>query len=278
MNCRELEADVVDLARGVGLSAAAGERVAAHLEQCAGCTARFARERQLTMALKAVADSAPASSRAAAIEEQLLVAFEARPATTSWQAPASRPLFATPAARAWLAAAAALVLAVAVWQGTARWRVADPIQPASTRVATDSTARPPANPQALASQPSTAPAGTETGERAVRAVPSPPAAAGASVAAPPARAARDRVRPVAPASEDEILRFVSLPTAIGLPALESGRIVRVELQTAMLPAYGLDVTPDSKAGVVEADVLIGQDGQARAIRFVTLDSAPRRRQ
>jgi hypothetical protein len=52
----------------------------------------------------------------------------------------------------------------------------------------------------------------------------------------------------------------------------------VELQTAMLPAYGLDVTPDSKAGVVEADVLIGQDGQARAIRFVTLDSAPRRRQ
>jgi hypothetical protein len=69
-----------------------------------------------------------------------------------------------------------------------------------------------------------------------------------------------------------------LPTAIGLPGLESGRIVRVEVPTAMLPAYGLDVMPGPADGLVEADVLVGQDGQARAIRFVTLDSNPRRRQ
>jgi hypothetical protein len=75
-----------------------------------------------------------------------------------------------------------------------------------------------------------------------------------------------------------VLQFVALPTAIGLPALESGRIVRVELQTAMLPAYGLDVMPDQPGSIVEADVLVGQDGQPRAIRFVSLDSVSRRRQ
>jgi hypothetical protein len=75
-----------------------------------------------------------------------------------------------------------------------------------------------------------------------------------------------------------VLRFVALPTAIGLPPIESGHIVRVELPAAMLPAYGLEVVPDSQSGMVEADVLVGQDGQPRAIRFVTLDSDSRRRQ
>jgi hypothetical protein len=73
-----------------------------------------------------------------------------------------------------------------------------------------------------------------------------------------------------------VLRFVSLPTAVGLPGLESGRIVRVELATSLLPAYGIDVVPDSEWGVVEADVLVGQDGQPGAIRFVNLKTGIRR--
>ena len=89
---------------------------------------------------------------------------------------------------------------------------------------------------------------------------------------------RDSARPDEPASDGDVMRFVQLPTAIGMPGLESGRIVRVELQTAMLPAYGLDVVPDLAGSTVEADVLVGQDGQPRAIRFVSLDSNPRRRQ
>ena len=268
MSCRELEADVVDLARGAQMSAAAQARLAAHLEQCAGCAARVARERQLTRALKAVADSAPASSRAAAIEAQLLAAFAARPAAASAKVRASRSVFATPAARAWLAVAAILVLAVAVWQGTARWQVAGEVRPASTQAA--------ASP--AVSAPAVLPAGTPAPDRADAPIRIPAERTPSPVAPRPAGARRTPVPRAVPVSEDDVLRFVSLPTAIGLPALESGRIVRVELPTAMLPAYGLDVTPDSKAGVVEADVLVGQDGQARAIRFVTLDSAPRRRQ
>jgi len=61
--------------------------------------------------------------------------------------------------------------------------------------------------------------------------------------------------------------FVALPAAIGLPDFESGVIVRMELPVAALPSYGIDVVSDSKTPV-EADLLIGQDGQARAIRLV----------
>jgi hypothetical protein len=93
-----------------------------------------------------------------------------------------------------------------------------------------------------------------------------------------ARPARGLVQPAEPAGDDGVLRFVSLPTAIGLPEFESGRIVRVELATAMLPAFGFDVVPESESGVVEADVLVGQDDQPRAIRFVNLKTDSRRRQ
>jgi hypothetical protein len=42
----------------------------------------------------------------------------------------------------------------------------------------------------------------------------------------------------------------------------------MEMPPAALPAYGIEMVPDAKAPV-EADLLIGQDGKARAIRLVT---------
>jgi hypothetical protein len=63
--------------------------------------------------------------------------------------------------------------------------------------------------------------------------------------------------------------FNTLPGAAGLPEFESGTIVRVGLPMASLPAYGVDISRAGGDGAVEADVLVGQDGQARAIRLVT---------
>jgi hypothetical protein len=67
--------------------------------------------------------------------------------------------------------------------------------------------------------------------------------------------------------------FVALPGAIGLPSFESGRIVRVDLPVSSLPAYGVELVPDAAHTEVQADVLVGQDGQARAIRLVATSSA-----
>ena len=62
--------------------------------------------------------------------------------------------------------------------------------------------------------------------------------------------------------------FVMLPAAANLPPFESGEIVRMELPVTSLPAYGLEIAPDARRRAVEADLLVGQDGQARAIRLV----------
>jgi hypothetical protein len=78
-----------------------------------------------------------------------------------------------------------------------------------------------------------------------------------------------KARPVRPAG------FVAIPGTALLPPLESGAIVRVELPITELPAYGIPIVPEMGASVVEADLLVAQDGQARAIRLVN-DSHSRR--
>jgi hypothetical protein len=62
--------------------------------------------------------------------------------------------------------------------------------------------------------------------------------------------------------------FVAVPTAAGLPRFESGVIVRMSLPVTALPSFGVDISPASGDQPVEADVLVGQDGLARAIRLV----------
>jgi hypothetical protein len=46
----------------------------------------------------------------------------------------------------------------------------------------------------------------------------------------------------------------------------------MELQLASLPAYGIDISPAADDRPVEADVLVGQDGQPRAMRLITNSS------
>jgi hypothetical protein len=61
--------------------------------------------------------------------------------------------------------------------------------------------------------------------------------------------------------------FVSWPGSSTLPPLESGQLLRVTLPVSMLPSLGL-VPPASHTSPVRADVLVGQDGLARAVRLV----------
>jgi hypothetical protein len=61
--------------------------------------------------------------------------------------------------------------------------------------------------------------------------------------------------------------FVPVPGAASLPQLESGSVVRYELPVTTLRAYGLDIVPEPARPTVDAELLIGQDGYARAIRL-----------
>jgi hypothetical protein len=85
--------------------------------------------------------------------------------------------------------------------------------------------------------------------------------------------ARAAVRPNRPAAR--IVRpsgFVALPGSAGLPRFESGTIVRMELPVASLPAYGIDISPAADDKPIQADVLVGQDGQPRAMRLINHSS------
>ena len=62
--------------------------------------------------------------------------------------------------------------------------------------------------------------------------------------------------------------FVTLPSAYGLPDMESASIIRIQVPLSALPAYGLQIAPDAAADSIEAELLVAQDGQPRAIRLV----------
>jgi hypothetical protein len=65
----------------------------------------------------------------------------------------------------------------------------------------------------------------------------------------------------------DVAEFVPWPGADGLPRFESGELVRVDLPVSSLPALGL-WPPPSAGSVVQADIVVGQDGFARAVRLV----------
>ena len=60
--------------------------------------------------------------------------------------------------------------------------------------------------------------------------------------------------------------FVLWPGAAELPTFESGHLMRMEVPVSALPSLGL-VPPATRAAVVQADVLVGQDGLPRAVRL-----------
>jgi len=189
-------------------------------------------EQELVTALKRMAremEVPPADPRS---EQALLAAFD-----TAWaqrrRAPARSRRYAP-------AGAAALALAA-----TIAWMV----------VRTPARVPPP---------PSTTRAATET--RAVEPVPLPAVGPEAPAVAKAARPRRARIHP-APRPSPEPVEFVAWPGATGLPAFESGYLMRVDMPASIVLSLGL-VPHLPQATFVQADVLVGQDRLPRAVRLV----------
>jgi hypothetical protein len=63
--------------------------------------------------------------------------------------------------------------------------------------------------------------------------------------------------------------FIPLPNSAGVAADEDDvNLVRVEVPRSSMIALGLDVNADPAEELVEADVLLGSNGVARAVRFL----------
>ena len=72
----------------------------------------------------------------------------------------------------------------------------------------------------------------------------------------------------APNDGEVVTEFFPLLAGDDLSALESVRLVTVELPGSALAEVGLPRPPAAETTSVKAEVLLGQDGVARAIRFV----------
>jgi hypothetical protein len=70
-------------------------------------------------------------------------------------------------------------------------------------------------------------------------------------------------------SEVEIATdFFPLVNRESLAEMDSGQVMRVELPRTALMSFGLPMNMDRAGERIKADVVVGNDGLARAIRFV----------
>jgi hypothetical protein len=66
----------------------------------------------------------------------------------------------------------------------------------------------------------------------------------------------------------EAASYIELPSSAGLPASSAIIILRVQLRRGDLRQFGLDISPPSASELISADFAVGEDGLARAVRFV----------
>lgn len=248
MNCQDFEPIILSMARAQLLEASARRQTLAHIAQCPDCADRLADQQTLSAAVRATAKSIRHEEASASVEHSLRTAFrkQASAATANGSVPAHTRQWPQ---RALAAAAAVLLLALlagAVWQ----WSRADRKQKLATAHPT------PSAPKERGKLPERLFPADQPGRDVVKQLAREP------------RRRRHLVRQGAAIGEENITDFISLASASELTPLESGQVLRVELSTSTLISMGLPIPAEDMSKPVLADLLVGQDGLARAIRFV----------
>jgi hypothetical protein len=244
LTCEEITANARDAARA--LHPSAGEppdedlrgRVQEHVRGCAPCAARLERERRLD---KQLATLTGAEEPPPDLERRLLRTYRERFSTVELPRP-------------------------------------DALEPArATAAPTDSTSQP---------------AHTSSRRRSARALPlvalsalaaaavvlvylrlsdpEPAVAVRAPAAPSPATMEERAALPITggPPDRRPVARFVPLGWDGPARPIEIGRITRVRMPTSIAARFGWPLLPDAPEARVAADVLVGEDGTARALRFL----------
>jgi len=249
MNCHDFEMLALALARNSLLDATARDQGLIHTEVCERCAARLAEERALLASVRAVAAEMAGEEPPARVETALLAAFRAQAAASA----AGAVIPAPGRARRWsswkLAAVAAgilmLISVMAIFWGSG------------------SSHKPQREERAVAPTHDASPTSPKQTE---------PQGGGDQAVVEQSKNLPKRVgRRTSVNSSDEaevVTRFFPLREGEDLTTLESLQFVRVELPGSALSEVGLPIDPETVNEPVKADVVLGQDGLARAIRFV----------
>lgn len=260
MNCNDLT--ISELARGQMMEASLRDQALVHAASCRNCAIRLADERALTEGLRGVVTEAAGSEAPLSVEAKLLAAFRAQHSENP--APVAVGKYSR---RRWIyisaGAAAAAVIAMLFLLSGSGHRVSPPSVPEKADV----------SPQAVppARRPELSP-----GTNGV------PAIAEQAINTPPAHARRTAARirnagytnresnnATAPIADPEIATdFIPLMNRESLTQLDGGQVMRVELPRSALMSFGLPMDMERANERIKADVVVGNDGLARAIRFV----------
>ena len=307
MNCQDFEINIDGLARGALMDARAREVALAHESTCTRCAARVADERALTSGLRVLAADTKEREAPAHVETALLAALRARVAAaeTTHESKGAHDVVAAPAGgiaplademmtRTWSWMRTVAVASLAAAAALALFMLIPPTVPEKAGAL--------AGNQTAGQVKSTAPTGTfenatRNGEQALA-----PSGAIASPTTPlPVVVGKDLRAAVAPrpfnravqtmnaslnrgggrgsqtqrghaqtasTSVEVTTDFIPLMQGERLTQGEGGHLVRVELPRSALERFGLPINAERTGGRVKADVLLGEDGLARAIRFV----------
>jgi hypothetical protein len=253
MNCQEIENVGRDVAAGQVMDATLREEALLHAGSCASCATRLADEHALTQGLRQLTLAAGEAEAPARIEASLMAAF--REAHSGEPA----PVFASSRVtnRRWVyigvGVAAALVIAVLFTVIASR--------PHREKIAPQQAVDSPGT--TLNAPPSQPTPGSLAGRPAGRE--RKPTGRGKNLA----RSDRKADDGAESNSDVEIATdFFPLVNRESLAEMDSGQVVRVELPRTALMSFGLPMNMDRAGERIKADVVVGDDGLARAIRFV----------
>ncbi len=264
MNCQSFENSVTDLARQHPIEASAQEQALSHAESCATCALKLEEQRALTLGLRGLADELKTVRIPDRVEKQLVNAFRER---------TFLPRRAHATGRRWwsVAAAAAVVLVVL---GIIGMQLRSATAPSAIKSISQKSLAPETPPKVV---------------REVAPIPTPVQSSDQENLPRPAYRKSGRVvaKHRAKPDQDSSLTAPNTSTAnanaaatevttefmplgdVGVANLQEGaQVVRVEMPRYAMARFGLPVNMERYDERVKADVWVGVDGLARAIRFV----------
>jgi hypothetical protein len=291
MNCNNFEAIISDLAREQMLEAHTRESALQHVEACAACALLLEDERALTRGLRSLAAGMQHLEAPATIEANLLAKFREHTVAAEQSAPivVQMPQRASTWQRWYPQAVAAAVIIMFAIGGASmlrlRQRETTAPTPGTTLAANSNR---PESQQAAAPGSEATPASSDATGAAMAQEDDTDKGAGpgqklsanevAALMGAPAPRSRGNAQRVSrtgigdavktPTSGEIATEFMPVSYGDNLNEIDNGRIVRVEMPRSALAQFGIPVNMDRANERIKADVIIGDDGMARAIRFV----------
>jgi hypothetical protein len=253
MNCQRFEQVVSDLARGQMMEADVRAEALAHSEECEHCAMRSRDEEKLTRGLQFLAAGMESIEAPDGVELKLREAFRRRHEVVPVAVNSSR-------SRYWLVAVAAMLLVVmgvvGMWlsSNSPEKNVAENPSPKQVETpAGQSNLSGPKEPEPQKAQ-----------EQAENRLPK------RQIPKPTRRTTRKapETQMANHASNEIATDFMPLGDANALVLQDGGQIIRVKVPRSTLVRFGFPVNMDRYNENVKADVIVGVDGLARAIRFV----------